>query len=347
MTGVLIAALLLSLAANVWLALRVLRPLRRLSDGARGLAEGDFNALCENCGGVTDIDVLRRSMVAMAGHVQRAQVQGSAYAGALTKGQESERHRVARELHDETVQALVAIGQSIDLARTWVQRDPGRANVLLTTAREQATGAVDTLRGLIADLRPPALEELGLVAALRTLAERATDIQVRVTVKGQERRLDKEAELALFRSAQEGLTNARKHGRARSAEITVEYRADAARLTVRDDGQGLKETLTSDGLHDLASSGHYGLLGIQERVISLGGTLSVTGTPGGGTTLSVRLPTSASAQPADTVRDPVCSALIAPQQAYGSVVYEGQTYYFCCPVCRGAFQRDPQAYLGQ
>jgi signal transduction histidine kinase/YHS domain-containing protein len=346
MTG-LVIVLLFSLGLNAWLALRVLLPLRRLSGGARRLAEGDFNALCEDCGGVSDIDVLRRSMVAMAGHVQRAQTQGSAYVGALTQGQESERQRVARELHDETVQALVAIGQSIDLARTWVQRDAERAHVLLTTAREQTAAAVDTLRGLIADLRPPALEELGLVAALRTLAERATDIRVRVNVTGPERRLDKEAELALFRSAQEGLTNARKHGHARSAEITVEYRQDAARLTVRDDGQGIKEALTSDGLRDLASNGHYGLLGIQERVASLGGMLNVAATPSGGTTLSVRLPSGASAQPADTVRDPVCSAVIVPQQAYGSVVYEGQTYYFCCPVCRGAFQRDPQAYLGQ
>lgn len=358
MNILLLGLLLISVIVNLLLVIHVLRPLRQLSTKAAHLAEGDFAALDQSCGGIAEIDTLRRSMLGMAGHLQREQSQSSAYAGALTRGQESERQRLAHELHDDTVQALITIGQSIDLARNFQERDPARAEQLLTVARQQSTEAVNSLRNLIADLRPPALEELGLTAALETLAERSPDVKVSVTALGRKRRLDEALELVLFRSAQEALSNAKRHGKAAEVQIQVAYQPDGMRLTVRDNGQGIMnphppslslkakgDELSRETLDQLAADGHYGLLGIQERLSQLNGTLNLTSTPNSGTTLEVYIPFDTNDQPSNTVRDPVCSAFIQPEQAYGSVVYKGETYYFCCPVCRGAFQRDPEAYL--
>lgn len=135
-----------------------------------------------------EIDLLRRAMLAMTGHVQRAQEQSRAYTGALVHGQEMERQRLAHELHDDTVQALIAIGHSLDLARSAVQTNPASANDLLAATRAAAAQTAADLRDRIADLRPPALDELGLAAALRMLADTKIKGQV-VQVEGAERRL--------------------------------------------------------------------------------------------------------------------------------------------------------------
>jgi YHS domain-containing protein len=95
----------------------------------------------------------------------------------------------------------------------------------------------------------------------------------------------------------------------------------------------------------MAKQGHFGLVGIHERVQHLNGRVQLASTPKHGTELSVTLPLTSINQPVETVRDPVCGALIAPQQAYGSVEHQGTRYYFCCPVCQGAFQRNPETYL--
>src|SRR5690348_16762664 len=113
------AALLTALIfINLWLVTRVLRPLRKLAAQANRLTEGDFTALKEPCGGIREIDALRRSLFAMVGHVRRIQEQKRQYADAITGVQEAERTRIARELHDDTVQSFIGIAQSIDLAST-------------------------------------------------------------------------------------------------------------------------------------------------------------------------------------------------------------------------------------
>lgn len=198
--GVLFGGLLAgSVAGNLWVIWRVLRPVRRLAMSAERLAQGDMTALEQQCGGIREIADLRQSMASMAGHVQRAQVEGLTYRHALTDGQEAERARIAHELHDDTVQSLVAIAQSIELATTWLETDPARARMMLTMARTQAVENVENLRRLIADLRPPALEELGIVAALEMLADDTHKAHVEVQITGNARRIDAAHELTLFR----------------------------------------------------------------------------------------------------------------------------------------------------
>ncbi|MBC7869774.1 MAG: YHS domain-containing protein [Chitinophagaceae bacterium] len=334
--GLMVALLVVS---NLWVYWRVLLPLRKLAAQATALTGGDLTVFQSPCGGIGEIDQLRRAMAGMVGHIRRTQQQTSVYRDALTNGQEAERARIAHELHDDTTQALIAIAQSLDLAGQWIGTERPQAAEMLKGARIQAVEAVGNLRRLIADLRPPALEELGLVPALRML--NLPDIVIDVEVEGQQRRLDEHEELALFRVAQEAVRNSARHGLVHQIDMQVAYLKDRTRLVVTDDGKGFDLAR----MDTLAAEGHYGLLGIQERIQHLNGTVAVRTAPKQGTRIQVEIPLKTDFQPSDVVRDPVCSAIIQPQQAYGSTVYEGERYYFCCPVCQGAFQRDPQLYL--
>ncbi len=328
----------------LWLRSHVLAPLRRLAAQTTNLAQGNVSAFEDTCGGIAEIGMLSRSLASMARHVGRAQSEGQLYRNALTNGQEAERARIARELHDDTVQSLIAIAQRIDLAVTWLDRDPTQARAALKLARTQTVETVDNVRRMIANVRPPALEELGLVTALNMLADDIDDLAVVVTVEGVARRLEEAQELTLFRSAQEAIRNAQKHSRATQVTVAVTYQPTEVRLYVSDNGVGFT---APQRLEALAEQGHYGMVGIAERVQNLNGTFAIKSAPGQGVRLQIHLPVSSADQPLESVRDPVCGALIQPQQAYGSLVHGEERYYFCCPVCQGAFQRQAETYLTQ
>lgn len=332
-----------SIVGNVWAYWHVLRPVRKLVARSSRLAQGDMTALEQTCGGIYEVGALRHTMSSMAQHVQRSQQEGLMYRHALTDGQEAERARLAHELHDETVQSLVAIAQSLEMATTWIDSDPQRAKTMLGMARTQAVDSVNTLRRVIADLRPPALEELGISAALKMLAENADLVSVDVNIHGSERRIGAAHELALFRIAQEAVRNAKKHAQSTHIVIDLTFESQSIHLVVCDDGIGF--TLYPSQLpQSLAQQQHFGLLGMQERVQQLNGELKVTSRPGEGTFVNVLLPLNEVEQPSTHVRDPVCGALIEPQRAFGSTVYNATRYYFCCPVCQGAFKHDPLDY---
>lgn len=327
---------------NFWLVMRVLYPLHRLSAGAMRLQKGDFSAFDYHIGGIREIETLRHSLSGMVRHIRHSQEQRQGVIESMTTAQENERRRIAQELHDDTVQSFIAVAQGVDLAMQWIENSPNRAIEMLKMARRQVTETVTSLRNLIADLRPPALEELGLVPALQMWAENLHGIQFHIEVEGTARRLDEIRELTLFRCAQEAISNAQRHGRATEIFIEVSYQSECVSLTVSDNGKGF-DVLAQ--INANASYGHYGLLGIQERVHRLEGTVNLQSTPEHGTTLQVVIPAVEAPQPPDTVRDPICQALIEPHAAYYSLAYEGERYYFCCPVCQGAFQNSPELYL--
>ncbi len=337
-----ITVLVLLLVTNIWLVYRVLNPLHRLASQTIDVAQGNLVAFNQPCGGIQEIGILSQTMASMAGHVRRAHQESAAYRYALIDGQEAERARLAHELHDDTVQSLIAIAQSINLATGWIEKDPARAVGMLNAARTQAVESVDSLRGLIANLRPPALEELGLVPALQMLAENEQGVMLTVTTMGKERRVPEAHELTLFRSAQEAVRNAVRHGQAKHIVIEIHYQPNEIRLVTRDDGKGFN---LPKRLDSLADGGHYGLLGMYERVQQLRGSVRISSQRGQGTQIDVLLPLDGRNQPNEAVHDPVCGAIIYPQQAFGSVMYENQRYYFCCPVCQGAFQSNPETYL--
>ncbi|HUA74085.1 MAG TPA: GAF domain-containing protein [Solirubrobacteraceae bacterium] len=200
---------------------------------------------------------------------------------------EAERQRWARELHDETLQSLSALRFGLSAARRSEQE--GGLDAAVAQAVEQIEESIANLRALITDLRPAALDELGVQAALEALATRSArhgievDVSIDLAYEGGNKaeRLSGELETALYRITQEALTNATKHGRATRAVIEIAEDAQDVRLLVRDNGSGFEPAQDSEG---------FGLLGMQERVALLGGELQIDSQAEQGTVVRVRLP---------------------------------------------------------
>jgi len=207
----------------------------------------------------------------------------------ITRAQEEERKRIARELHDDTIQALVVHSQQVyDLSTDGQLTSESVAR--LENLRQQAITIMQGLRRLSHDLRPSALERLGLLPTLRRLAtdvKEYSGVETEVEVLGVERRLPTEVELVLFRIVQEGLRNVWKHAQASLAEITIEFSEKKIKVTVKDNGKGFNADQT---VGDLPRYGKLGLAGMQERAKLLGGELSVKSETGKGTVLTAELP---------------------------------------------------------
>jgi signal transduction histidine kinase len=204
---------------------------------------------------------------------------------------EDERRRWARELHDETLQSLAALRLGLSAARR-VTDDPAAIGELLTQAVDQLDGEIATLRALITELRPAALDELGLPAAITALAERSSHMGLEVDVDVEAVRADEvsdqEFQIAIYRIIQEALSNARKHGEAKRAVVSIEVDTSSVTVTVRDDGAGFDVG---------ARSGGFGLVGMRERAELLGGTVVLTSGAGEGTTVTATLPRASPAVP--------------------------------------------------
>jgi signal transduction histidine kinase len=197
---------------------------------------------------------------------------------------EAERHRWARELHDETLQALG--GLKVLLSSAARLDDPEAMRSAMRDATRQLSGDIESLRSLIAELRPPALDQLGLAPALTSLAQRtatANGLEIHSEVQlGDEQRLASEVETTVYRIVQESLTNVVKHARAASVELRVSCDGPELEVCVADDGIGFDP--------DRAQGGGFGLAGMRERVELAGGELSVLPGAVSGTTIRARLP---------------------------------------------------------
>jgi hypothetical protein len=165
---VLVPAFILSLVALWFVAKQIVQPLQILEDKAAALAWGDFTAIEEPGGGISEVRHLQMELAEMARKVKAAQEGLHDYIGAITAAQEEERMRLARELHDETIQAVIALKQRVQLAQKSVKDQAGRQ--VLNQLESLAEETVENLRRLVRALRPIYLEDLGLVTALEMLA---------------------------------------------------------------------------------------------------------------------------------------------------------------------------------
>ena len=206
------------------------------------------------------------------------------YMQKLSQVQEEERKRIARDLHDETIQALVVVSRHLE------DLTSGNSKLSIEEIREEVRKITKGVRRFSRELRPSILDDLGLTHAVQWLASDLTEnygIMVKTRVKGNQIQLPAESELMLFRIVQEALTNIRKHSHATEASITLNFSEHNVSITIQDNGKGFK---VPPGMGDLAKTGKLGMVGMQERTQLLGGTLNIKSKPGEGTDLVIDIP---------------------------------------------------------
>jgi signal transduction histidine kinase len=201
----------------------------------------------------------------------------------LVTTREEERRRLRRDLHDGLGAQLAGLNVQAGTLRRLIPRDPAAADELVVELREELRSAIADIRRLVYDLRPPALDDLGLVEALRRLAERygSESEQLRVSVQAPEDLpyLPAAVEVAVYRITQEALTNVARHAQAHSCVVRFAVDEDVA-LEIVDDGVGIPAE----------RSAGVGLSSMRERASELGGSCIVEPAPKGGTQVLVHLP---------------------------------------------------------
>ena len=258
--AILIGALLIMGLLNLALMRRVLAPIEHLRDFVRTvdpLSPGQRVPVERSDSEASELALAFNEMLE---RLERERLESVRLALAA---QESERLRVAQELHDEVGQSLTAV--LLQLARLAKRVPPGEQSAAVADTAATARESLEEVRRIARSLRPEALDDLGLLSALRVLAERVEDqgrLRVETTLERELPPLDDDEELVIYRVAQEALTNVVRHAEARDARLELTTKPDAIRLAVRDNGRGLRD----------ASEG-AGLRGMRERAILVGAQL--------------------------------------------------------------------------
>ncbi len=220
------------------------------------------------------------------------------YAQMVVDAEEQQRRRLARELHDEPLQLFLHLARRLERLAD-AEGVPGPVAEGLELARSQALDAAARLRSLARDLRPPALDQLGLVPAISSfvadIGEEGT-VQASYTVSGDIVRLQPDVELGIFRIVQEAVQNTVRHAAAHRLDVSVDFRESDVSVRVTDDGRGFNGRPP-----DAEGSAHLGLLGMGERTRLLGGRLEIRSEPGAGTSVEAVFPRD----PPRSVDDPV------------------------------------------
>ena len=209
------------------------------------------------------------------------------YAEAVTHGQEEERQRLARELHDDTIHSLILLNQKIELILFDHADNPIAADV--AKMQTLLTNTINSIRRFIQELRPTYLDEIGLIPALQKLVDEKTErtgINFNFERVGHEQRLTTKTELTLFRISQTALRNVFLHSEADWARVTLTYAAQAITLEIEDNGIGFDVP----DLSELAERGSFGLVGMMERAAQHQGTFKINSELGKGTVINIQIP---------------------------------------------------------
>jgi signal transduction histidine kinase len=284
-----IPAVLIAMGVLAFGTLTIVIPLRKLRRSTARLAWGDYGVIQESVGGAQEIRDLQTTLNQMAQRLSQAQAGMHSYIGAVIQGQEDERKRIARELHDDTLQSLIALNQQRQRVEQHIEREPVKAKEHLGQLSTILDELMSSLRRLIRDMRPTYIEDLGLVPALEMLGSQAgqmTPVEVTFKTTSVPRRLPLNHELSLYRIAQEAVTNAIRYAAAKGIQISLNFDPDIL-LTIADDGTGF---VLPDRPSNFAQAGHYGLMGMVERAEQMGALFRIDSALGKGTTIEVRLP---------------------------------------------------------
>jgi PAS domain S-box-containing protein len=213
-----------------------------------------------------------------------------AYTAYVIQAQEDERQHIARELHDETLQNLALLCRQLKGIDTTDKALPLSVVEDLSKSSDIAEKAVKDLRNFTRRLRPPILDDLGLVASIRRLVLDFTDrtgMKGQLKIDGEERRLPQDVEVSMFRIAQEALWNVEHHSKASNASVVITFGKETTSLTISDDGVGFMVPLV---LESMSTFGKLGLLGMKERAELFGGDLEIQSSPGKGTVVNASFP---------------------------------------------------------
>lgn len=263
--AILVTGFVISLAVNLLLLRRVASPLRRLTAVMRTVEPLEQGRRVVVPGADAEVERLATAFNDMLDRLERERRESGRRAAAA---QEDERRRVSRELHDEVGQVLTGVMLSLD--------DP--------EAREAVRRSLEDVRRIARELRPEALDDLGLQSALRSLciAASATGaLHVEPELEALGAGLSPEVELAIYRVAQEGLTNVLRHSGASDAVVALRHLDAGVRLVVSDNGRGLPVGALREG---------RGIAGMRERALHVGGRLTVASPPAGGTEVRLDVP---------------------------------------------------------
>ncbi len=314
--------LLLNMVLAFGISRGVVNPVRTLTRSARRLARGELRDPIPSLGrdevGVlaASLETMRQRLSESLDTIQEwnkvlearieertrrlaeAQVDREHLLQRLISAQEEERKRVARELHDEVSQNIVSLALALDRAANDESAQwPDAQAEQLAELHALVIRTLDEIRRMILDLRPSMLDDLGLVAALRWYAENRLEqegVRIHWDLPKDEQRLPDTLEVALFRIAQEAISNIARHAAAQNTIITLEFTDGVLEMGFEDDGRGFD-------LADVIGPGRkragVGILGMQERVAILGGSMTLDAHPGGGTAISVRVPLAPREEP--------------------------------------------------
>lgn len=208
----------------------------------------------------------------------------------LIHTQEEERRRVAREIHDEVGQSLSSISLNIELAQRSLEDHPSQAIEHLHQASSMVSESTDHMYDLILGLRPSALDDLGLIAAIKTQLQRTLEpagISYQLNTPDLPKRLPPQMETVFFRLFQEAITNILRHSRAKHVSLSIERQNGEIVGRIVDDGVGFDP---NEGLSTHLEEGGFGLLGMRERVEQFNGQIKIESQPGAGTSILIRIP---------------------------------------------------------
>ncbi len=295
----------LTIALNTILLRAALQPLRMLRLTLNSFDRGDFSVrVPESPLADQDLSNVADTLNQMIDRLQRYQDRVQDLSGAVLRAQEDERHRIARELHDQIGQALTLLLVRLKIIEASPQAETLHAE--LADLRLAVAGTIDQVRKLALNLRPPALDQLGLIPALRELTRdfgEQTRIGVTFDATTEPIEVAPERATAIYRIVQESLTNIAKHAEARLVRVTLTR--DNGEITVRvsDDGRGFDADSMrhDDHLHDGPG---LGLFGMEERARLIGGSYSILSCPGAGTTIIATIPLNPLETPHGTADDP-------------------------------------------
>jgi two-component system sensor histidine kinase UhpB len=288
MLGLLALVVLLPVIILAVNSRRITAPVQSLVTQVERVASGEFDTQVSIAAGPSEVRNLEIAFNKMVEQLRRYQADLQRYIVAILNSQEQERKRVARELHDETAQALVVLGRRIEVAQELATTPEGYAQ--LEEVRDLVDGALQGVRRFTSDLRPPLLEELGLKRTIEILGSRTAreeSIEIEVRIVGEPRPLPPELELGLYRLAQEGLSNVRRHAGATHVDLTLTYGEEAVKLEIVDNGVGFE--MPTDPV-ELVHLGQLGLMGMQERARLFGGRAVIRSQPGEGAAITVLIP---------------------------------------------------------